>query len=61
MKVLCKHCLNTCKKFGKIDCADYRKETIEDLEKEYRRLMQIDKEKAREIKKKIDYIHWGII
>jgi len=34
--------------------------TIEDLEKEYRRLMQIDKEKAREIKKKIDYIWFGI-
>jgi len=33
---------------------------LEELEKEYRRLMQIDKEKAREIKKKIDYIHWGI-
>jgi len=34
--------------------------TIEDLEKEYRRLMQTDPEKAREVKKKIDYIHWGI-
>jgi len=34
--------------------------TIEDLEKEYRRLMQTDPEKAKEIKKKIDFIHWGI-
>jgi len=33
---------------------------LEDLEKEYRRLMQINPEKAKEIKKKIDYIHWGI-
>jgi len=33
---------------------------LEDLEKEYRRLMQTDPEKAREVKKKIDYIHWGI-
>lgn len=33
---------------------------LEDLEKEYRRLMQIDREKAREIKKKIDYIWFGI-
>ena len=34
--------------------------TIEELEKEYRRLIQIDKEKAREVKKKIDFIFWGI-
>lgn len=33
---------------------------IEDLEKEYRRLMQIDPAKAKEIKKKIDFIYWGI-
>ena len=33
---------------------------IEDLEKEYRKLIQIDKEKAKEIKKKIDYFMWGI-
>lgn len=33
---------------------------IEDLEKEYRKLIQTDKEKAKEIKKKIDYFMWGI-
>lgn len=33
---------------------------IEDLEKEYRRLLQTDLEKAKEIKKKIDYFNWGI-
>lgn len=33
---------------------------IEDLEKEYRRLIQTDPEKAKEIKKKIDYFMWGI-
>lgn len=36
------------------------KPTIEDLEKEYRKLIQTDPEKAKEIKKKIDYIYWGI-
>jgi len=34
--------------------------TIEELEKEYRRLIQIDKEKAKEIKKKLDYFYYGI-
>lgn len=33
---------------------------IEDLEKEYRRLIQTDPEKAKEIKKIIDYFNWGI-
>ena len=33
---------------------------IEDLKKEYRKLIQTDKEKAKEIKKKIDYFMWGI-
>jgi len=60
LRVLCKHCLNLCKKFGKIDCEDYNHPTIEDLEKEYRKLMQNDPEKAKEIKKKIDYIWFGI-
>jgi len=34
--------------------------TIEELEKEYRRLIQIDKEKAKEVKKKLDYFYYGI-
>jgi len=34
--------------------------TIEELEKEYRKLMQIDKVKAGEIKKKILYFEYGI-
>ncbi len=33
---------------------------ISDLEKEYRKLIQTDPEKAKEIKKKIDFIYWGI-
>ena len=33
---------------------------IEDLEKEYRKLIQTDPEKAKEIKKKIDYFMYGI-
>lgn len=60
MKVLCKHCLNPCKKFGKVDCDDYNHPTLEDLEKEYRKLIQTDPEKAKEIKKKIDFIWFGI-
>jgi len=34
--------------------------TIEELEKEYRRLIQIDKEKAKEVKKKLDYFYYGL-
>lgn len=60
MLVICKHCINTCKKFGKVDCDDYNHPTIEDLEKEYRQLMQTDPAKAKEIKKKIDFIWFGI-
>jgi len=33
---------------------------IKELEKEYRILLQIDKIKAKEIKKKIDYFNCGI-
>ena len=33
---------------------------IEDLKKEYRKLIQTDPKKAKEIKKKIDYFNWGI-
>ncbi len=33
---------------------------LKDLEKEYRKLIQTDPEKAQEIKKKIDYFMWGI-
>jgi len=33
---------------------------IKELEKEYRRLLQIDKIKAQEIKKKILYFYYGI-
>ena len=34
--------------------------TIKDLEKEYRKLIQTDKVKAQEIKKKLDYFNYGI-
>lgn len=34
--------------------------TIEELEKEYRRLLQTNKPKAQEIKKKLDYFNYGI-
>lgn len=34
---------------------------IEDLEKEYRKLIQTDPEKAKEIKKKLDYFNYGIL
>ena len=60
MLVICKHCQNTCKKFGKVECDDFYKETISNLEKQYRKLIQTDPEKAKEIKKKIDYFNWGI-
>jgi len=33
---------------------------IKEIEKEYRRLLQVDKIKAKELQKKIDYFNWGI-
>ena len=35
--------------------------TIDELEKEYRILLQTDKTKAQEIKKKLDYFNYGIL
>ena len=35
--------------------------TIKELEEEYRRLLQNDKVKAQEIKKKLDYFNYGIL
>lgn len=35
--------------------------TIEELEKEYRRLLQTDKVKAQEIKKRLEYFNYGIL
>ena len=35
--------------------------TIDEIEKEYSRLLQIDKVKAQEIKKKLDYFNYGIL
>ena len=60
MKVLCKHCLNTCKKFGRIDCEDYKSFSIEEIQKEYRIALQNNPEKAKELKKIVDYFEWGI-
>lgn len=60
MLVLCKHCQNQCKKFGKVDCSDYNNPSIDDWQKEYRKLLQTDIEKAKEVKKKIDYFEYGI-
>ena len=35
--------------------------TIDELENEYRKLIQTDKVKAQEIKKKLDYFNYGIL
>ena len=35
--------------------------TIKELEEEYHRLLQTDKVKAQEIKKKLDYFNYGIL
>lgn len=40
--------------------AKNKQPTIEELEKEYRLMMQTDKVKAQEIKKKLDYFNYGI-
>lgn len=63
MKVLCKHCENLCKKFGKIDCDDYKKTSADDLEKQRNALLlsQDTPELLKEIQKKILYFEYGII
>ncbi len=62
MKVLCKHCLNPCKKFGKIECADYNHPTIEDLDKERKALLvsKENPERLLELQKHLDYFNYGI-
>jgi len=62
MKVLCKHCENLCKKFGRIDCDDYKKTSADDLEKQRNELLVSGKnpELLKEIKKKLDYFYYGI-
>lgn len=62
MKVLCKFCENLCKKIGRVECADYKKTTIEQLQKELNSL-KVSKEnptRQKELEKKIDYFNWGI-
>lgn len=34
--------------------------SIEEMQKEYRIALQTNPEKAKELKKKIDYFNWGI-
>jgi hypothetical protein len=63
MKVLCKFCENSCKKFGKVECADYNNPTIEDLDKE-RKLLLVSKEnpeRLQELQNKLDYFNYGIV
>jgi len=63
MKVLCKHCLNPCKKFGKIDCEDYFKPSVDDLDKERKKLLVSGENPLRllELQKQIDYFNYGIL
>lgn len=61
MLVLCKHCLKSCKKFGRVDCEDYFKPTIEDAEKELRKLQDgSDPERKKELEKRINHFNWGM-
>ena len=60
MLVICKHCLNSCKKFGKVDCNDYKTDNPDDWQKEYRKAIQTNPEKAAELKKKIDFFEYGV-
>jgi len=58
--VLCKHCENLCKKFGKIECADFKKTSIADLEKQRHKLL-VEGKDTREIDKKLNYFYYGIL
>jgi len=60
MVVLCKHCENLCKKFGKVDCVDFKKTSIADLEKQ-RDKMLIERKDTTEIDKKLNYFYYGIL
>jgi len=63
MKVFCKNCLNSCKKFGKIDCADYCNPTIQEIEEQINKLLvsQDNPELLKNLQKKIDYFNYGIL
>jgi len=62
MKVLCKHCENICKKFGRIECDDYKKTSIDDLENQRKQLLVSGQNPVllKEIQRKLDYFNWGI-
>lgn len=62
MIVLCKHCQNPCKKFGKVDCDDYNNLSIEDLENERKKLLVSGENPLRlkELQKELDYFNYGI-
>lgn len=61
MKYLCKHCLNPCKKFGKVDCNDYKTESAEYWKKEWKLLLDgSNPKRAEQLRKKIDFFNYGI-
>lgn len=61
MLVICKHCLNPCKKFGKVDCNDYKTDNLDDWQKELKSLLDgSNHERFKELQKKIDYFNYGI-
>lgn len=61
MLVICKHCLNPCKKFGKVDCEDYKTDNPDDWQKELKSLLDgSNPERFKELQKKIDYFNWGV-
>jgi len=61
MKVLCKHCLNSCKKIGIVICNIYSPINLESLNLERRKLIKSGGNKKRiiEIDKYLDYINYG--
>lgn len=61
MLVLCKFCLNSCKKQGKVDCDIYKTETPEDWQKELKTLLDgSNPQRSNELRKKLDYFYYGI-
>lgn len=62
MKVLCKHCLNPCKKIGRVECSDYTVYSIDELTKELNKLKVSGDNpiKQKELQTKLDYFHFGI-
>lgn len=58
MKVLCKHCLNSCKKIGRIECDKYEKLDMKKLREEKSKCT--DPVRLKELTRILDAMDYGM-